>query len=87
MADIEKMKENLYRSRVEIDHKMFAEEILNIDFDGNISRCSIAMGMNPSHLHDIIYHGAKAGKVTLTRVLRYCLMTGRDPLRYITKII
>ena len=44
--------------------------------------------MSPVYLHGLIYDTSRnAGKINLTKILRYCLQTGKDPLRYITKVI
>ena len=72
---------------IEFDRGMFVEEILNLEFDGSIKECAKAIGMAPAYLHDLIYHTSrKAGKINLTRILRYCVRTGKDPMRYIVKI-
>ena len=88
MAAMEKLVANIDNAYVEFDRKLFIEEIVNLEFCGNIPECARRMKMNPSFLHDLIFKTSnKAGKINLTRIMRYCLETGKDPLRYITKII
>lgn len=88
MADLKKINENIDWTFVEFERRLFVEEILNIEFEGNIAKCAKAMEMSPVYLHELIYNTSKnAGKINLTRILRYCIKTGKDPLRYITKII
>lgn len=73
---------------IEFERKLFVEEILNIEFSGNIKECAGAMKMSSTYLHELIYNTSKkAGKINLTRIFRYCIKTGKDPLRYITKIM
>ena len=88
MAELTDIKDRPEWVYLELDRKLFIEEILNIEFDGNMSECARAMGMNPVCLCALIKKtDTRAGKINLTRILRYCLKTGREPLRYITKIM
>jgi hypothetical protein len=88
MADEQQIQENVDWTYVEFDRRLFVEEILNVEFDGNIGDCAKAMDMSTMYLHELIYNTSKkAGKINLTRIFRYCIKTGKDPLRYITKII
>lgn len=88
MADIQQVKDNIDWAYIEFDRQLFVEEILNNEFDGNISECAKALKVSTTYLHDLIFVTTKkAGKANLTRIFRYCVKMGLDPLRYITKII
>ncbi len=82
------MTEHVDHLFLEFDRKLFVEEILNVEYSGDIAACARAMEMSPAYLHELVYHTTmRAGKVNLTRILRYCVRTGKDPLRYLTKAI
>ena len=67
-----------------LNRKKFIEDILNLDFKGNIRICAITLNMNPSYLHDLIFIPTKnAGIKTLTKIWHYCRRTGRNPEEYI----
>jgi hypothetical protein len=88
MSEKQQIQEHIDKTFIEFDRRLFVEEILNVEFDGNISRCAKAVGMEPSYLHELIFNTSrKAGKVNLTRIFRYCMKTDKDPLRYITKVM
>ena len=81
-------REQIRWTFVEFNRKRSVEEILNLEFNGNVSECARSMDMSPVYLHGLIYDTSRnAGKINLTKILRYCLQTGKDPLRYITKVI
>jgi hypothetical protein len=70
-----------------LNRKKFVEEILNLEFNGNIRNCAITLNMNPSYLHDLVFIPTKeAGIKTLTKIYHYCKRTGKDPERYIFKM-
>lgn len=83
------MKTNEYFDELKImgfNRKRFVEEILNMDFNGNIRTCAITLGINPSYLHDLVYIPTKdAGPKTLTKIYHYCKHTGKDPESFIFK--
>ena len=82
------MPEHIDHLFLEFDRRLFVEEILNVEFCGDIAACANAMGMSSSYLHGLVYNtSTRAGKVNLTRILRYCVKSGKDPLRYLTKAI
>lgn len=68
------------------NRRNFVEDILNLDFAGDIRSCAIALGMNPNYLHDLVYIPSKdAGTKTLTKIYQYARRTGKDPNKYIFK--
>ena len=79
---------DIHNLTLAFDRKLFVEEILNLEFNGDIPSCAVAMEMPPKYLHELIFNAnKKAGTITLSRILRYCKKTGKNPERYITKFI
>ena len=69
-----------------LNRRAFVEDILNVDFEGNINDCAKKMGFSTKYLNELIRMPEKeAGCKTLTRIWRYAKKTGRDPEKYILK--
>ncbi len=86
MASSEEMKAKVDSIYVEFNQEHFIKEILEADFKGSIDKCAKAIGVSNQFLSSLIYTEHKVGKINLTRILRYCVRTDRDPLRFITKL-
>ena len=69
---------------MQFNKKLFVEEILNVDFKGNVSKCAVAMEITPGYFSKMIFTPTmKGGLKLLGGVVRYCKQTGRDPERYL----
>lgn len=73
----------LEKSTMGFNRKNFVEEIVNIDFAGDLTKCSQAMGFTRKYLHSLIFTDINGGKTTLDKIYKYCRKTNRDPERYI----
>ncbi len=80
------MKDRVDSIYVEFNQDRFVKEILEADFKGRIDKCAKAIGVSNQFMNSLIYTEHKVGKINLTRILRYCVRTNRDPLRFITKL-
>jgi len=83
------INKGIYESKaLGFNWKNFVKDILNLEFDGNVRSCAIALDMNPNYLHDLVYTPSKdAGIKTLTKIYHYAKQTGKDPEKYIFKLV
>lgn len=71
---------------MQLNHKKFVEEILNIDFKGNLRDCALALQLDPSYFSQVILQPHKPGGTKLlSSVYNYCKKTARDPEAFIFK--
>lgn len=67
-----------------LNRRHFIEEILNVDFQGDEKRCAIAMGVDPSYFHQMLYIPTKnGGNKLLGGIFMYCEETRKDAKRYL----
>jgi hypothetical protein len=66
-----------------LNRKNFVEQILNIDFKGNLTSCSNALDIKRGYLYNLLFNEQNAGRSALEKIYKYCRKTKRDPEIYI----
>ena len=73
----------LKKCKMEFNRKNFIEDIVNIDFEGDLKKCAETMGFSVAGLRKLIYADSSGGKESLDKIYKYCKKTNRDPEKYI----
>ena len=73
----------LLKQEMGFNRKNFVEDIVNIDFDGDLNLCAVAMGFSLKSIKKIIFTDTNGSKDTLDKIYKYCRKTNRDPEKYI----
>jgi hypothetical protein len=69
---------------MQFNRERFIEDILNVDFQGNVRKCAIAIGVDPGYLEQVVYTPTKKGGTKLLGgIYQYCKSTKRNPEMYI----
>lgn len=74
-----------YIARLGFNRRAFVEDILNIDFNGDLKLCAKEIGITYSYLKELIYDSTKsAGKEALTKIHLYAQIARKpNPNKYI----
>ena len=71
---------------MQMNKENFINEILNVDFKGNVKECAIALDMNVNYFNCVLMTPTQRGGIQLlSKIKGYCKKTGRDPDRYLYK--
>lgn len=65
------------------NRKNFVEDIVNIDFEGDLALCALTLGFSEKAIKKIIFTSTNGSKDTLDKIYKYCRKTNRDPEKYI----
>lgn len=72
-------------TKLGFNKQAFVEEILNNDFQGDISSCAHTLGITPSYLKKLLFSSISgAGMDVLTKIHLYAQIAKKnDPYKYI----
>lgn len=71
---------------MQLNKKRFIEEILNVDFRGDVKNCAVALGLDPNYFNQMLMIPTKkGGSQLLSGVYAYCQKTKRNPELFIFK--
>lgn len=65
------------------NRKNFVEDIVNVDFDGDLNLCAETLGFSVKSVRKIIFTDTGGSKDTLDKIYKYCRKTNRDPEKYV----
>lgn len=75
--------DSLENFKMGLNRKNFVEQILNVDFKGNLTTCSIELKITRGYLYNLLFNNQNAGRSAIEKIYKYCRKTNRDPEKYI----